>query len=46
MATRLTHVVEIIDIDGFMINNTFHCKESGWLKVGEAFLILVSAGVI
>ena len=32
----LSDVVGILDMDGFVVNKRFHCKELGMLKVGEA----------
>ena len=32
----LSDVVGILDMDGFVINKRFYCKELGVLKVGEA----------
>ena len=36
MASQLSSVVGIVDVDGFMINKVFYCKELGMIKVGDA----------
>ena len=36
MACQLNDVVGIIDMDGFMINEQFYCKELGIIKLGDA----------
>ena len=36
MGSQLSDVVGILDMDGFMINKRFRCKELGLLKVGDA----------
>ena len=33
--SKMNDVVGIIDMDGFMIEKKFYCKELGVLKVGE-----------
>ena len=33
---QLSNVVGVIDMDGFMINGRFYCKELGVLRVGDA----------
>ena len=32
----LSDIVGILDMDGFLINKKFYCKELGLLKVGDA----------
>ena len=36
MLSSLNNVVAIMDMDGFVINNSFHCKELGVIKFGDA----------
>ena len=36
MACRLSDVADIIDMDGFMVNERSYCKELGMVKFGEA----------
>ena len=35
MGSQLSDVVGILDMDGFLINKKFFCKELGMFKVGD-----------
>ena len=51
MASQLSNVVGIVDMDGFEVKRQFLCKKLGLIKLGEGvgrsvFSILVSGGII
>ena len=33
----LKHIISILDMDGYQINKTFHCKELGIFTIGETY---------